>query len=398
MTQTKLNMAASSKKLVSLCKALLHSTSRIEDNWWEGKIHQELQNILQDAPNHKIENALTFLMQNHPEIYELLCEQAENNTESIEIEHNGMLYEALMFSAPILVWTRYQLPNGNIDSKLQTKIKNNFKKIIAATNAKVSIVPGILNFDLMPQNFYETYEWTKQLALAALEGKKSPIQMQAHPDSYGILADSHFIVGVIVVPKGKPLFKWQQTQTNNIGLREQIEMDWVKACKQTLDNIYTGCSTQFLCPQAFFTGNRDGDKHIRPFVLRAAVTWLQTAAEIQLSNLKATIVACGEDVVEEYRIGFSTKDDDTVIYGCLWPILSKEESITELIDDSLPTISDIISAILTEENVNEIRRIPGLKHCDYCEDCGAPYFPDKLGELQHPELPDETNLEPIQLH
>lgn len=398
MTQSKLNLPTSSKKLVSLCQSLLHSTSRVEDNWWENKIHQELHNILEDGPNHHIENALSYLMQSQPEVYELLCEQAENCTETVEIEHKGELYDALLVSAPILVWTRYQLPNGNLDSKTQTKIKNLFKKNIAASNAKVILVPGILNFDLMPQNFYETYEWTKELAVAALTGKKSPIQMQEHPDSYGILADSHFLVAAIVVPKNQALFKWQQDTSNTIKTRQQIESQWTKSCSELLNSVYTGCSTQFLCPQAFFIGNRDGDKHIRPFVLRAAVTWLQTAANIQTSDLKATIVACGEEVTEEYRVGFSTKDDDTVIYGCLWPVLSKEESLTELIDDSAPTISDIISAILTEEQVREIRKIPGLRSCDYCEDCGAPYFPDKHGELKHPELPDETNLEPIQLH
>ena len=30
--------------------------------------------------------------------------------------------------------------------------------------------------------------------------------------------------------------------------------------------------------------------------------------------------------------------------------------------------------------------------------CNAPFFPDINGEMQHPELPDEIDLDPVQLH
>jgi hypothetical protein len=35
---------------------------------------------------------------------------------------------------------------------------------------------------------------------------------------------------------------------------------------------------------------------------------------------------------------------------------------------------------------------------DYCDVCGAPYFPNPLGEMQHPEIPDEADLNPVHFH
>ena len=40
----------------------------------------------------------------------------------------------------------------------------------------------------------------------------------------------------------------------------------------------------------------------------------------------------------------------------------------------------------------------GLLPPDYCEDCGAPYFPNPLGELVHAELPEDAEAAPAKFH
>jgi hypothetical protein len=35
---------------------------------------------------------------------------------------------------------------------------------------------------------------------------------------------------------------------------------------------------------------------------------------------------------------------------------------------------------------------------EYCEDCGAPMYPNPEGELMHAELPDDAEVQGMQLH
>jgi len=87
-----------------------------------------------------------------------------------------------------------------------------------------------------------------------------------------------------------------------------------------------------------------------------------------------------------------------VIYGCVWPVLSKEEAVIDGAESNHIDVPESIAALLKELGVAEIRRLPGIQPPEYCEDCGAPFFPNALGEMMHPELPDETDLEPVHFH
>ncbi|MNT94589.1 hypothetical protein D3C72_2363140 [compost metagenome] len=59
---------------------------------------------------------------------------------------------------------------------------------------------------------------------------------------------------------------------------------------------------------------------------------------------------------------------------------------------------DEIAALLKEFGVNDVRRLPGVLPPEYCEDCGAPYFPNPLGELVHAELPEDAEAAPAHFH
>ena len=386
------------QRLLSLTDALMHSGSHLEDSYWDGLLTGQLEKIINGRKNKTTESALEYLSQNNPEAYEILFEKAESLTESISITHNGQTYDALLFSAPIIAWTRYTLPAGILTKAQHAALQTALEDTVLAEDTRVVLVPNLLNFDVMPQSFHETRIWTQQLAQAALDGTECSIGTGHLPDSEGILADTRFVIGVIVVPQGQPLFKWQLSDADAQIRRRQCQREWSSACANILNPLFTGCHTQYLGADAYYSNNREADHKIRPFVIRAAVTWLHTAANITNDKLRAVIVGCGEPTLQEYRVGFSSQGNNAVVYGCLWPILSKEEAFAELIDSDALNAVEEITAILKEEGVSEVRRLPGTYQCEYCDDCGAPFFPDMTGDLQHPELPDDTNLEPVQFH
>ena len=59
---------------------------------------------------------------------------------------------------------------------------------------------------------------------------------------------------------------------------------------------------------------------------------------------------------------------------------------------------DEIAALLKECGVTDIRRLPGTLPPDFCEDCGAPHFPNPSGEMVHAELPEDAETAPAHFH
>ena len=84
------------------------------------------------------------------------------------------------------------------------------------------------------------------------------------------------------------------------------------------------------------------------------------------------------------------------IRDSVWPLYGREEELPS--DEGQPDVVDEITALLKEYGVTEVRRIPGVLPAEYCEDCGAPYFPNPLGELVHAELPEDAEAAPAKFH
>ncbi|NYT59160.1 DUF2863 family protein [Alcaligenaceae bacterium] len=392
-------LSRDAQRLLSLTEALSRSGSRLEDIYWEDLLAVQLNKLLLGKKNKIVETALDHLLVTDINAYEILVEQAETLSESTRLVHEGNEYDVLLFSAPLVAWTRYQLPQGELTTGQVTDLIAHMQASVAAPDARLAIIPRLVNFDQMPQSFQETRSWIQQLAHQALDmsGEAQPIKLDGEIDS--LLADARFLVGAIVVPKGQPLFRWQIKQDANTFIsRQQCHEDWAHGSATILAPLFTGCHVEFLQPDAYYVNSREADRRIRPLALKAAVTWLQSAAQLSGGELLAVIAGCGDSGIEEYRIGFSPRQSNEVIYGCIWPVLSKEEAASDSMHDGHVDVPDEISDLLKEMGVSDIRRLPGVYAPEFCDDCGAPFFPNALGEMLHPELPEETDLTPIHFH
>lgn len=392
-------LSADARRLTVLTEALALSGSRVEDIYWESQITALLEKLLRSKSNQHIEAALEALIPDRMAAYEILVEMAETSSESTHVSVAGEDYDVLLFSAPVLVWTRYLLPMPTaLSSKEQTTLLDALHECVLAEGVKLALLPQIVSFEQMPQTFQETAHWTQLLGQAALSQKTAPLDIRPLQNTDGMLADVRFIVGAIAVPKGKPLFCWQTVTDNVAAKRVACLESWQAAIAPVMQARYTACTIDFLQPDAYYVNSREADRRIRPLALKAAVIWLQNAANLRGPELQAAIVGCGENMIEEYRVGFTTRHSHQVIYGCVWPILSKEEAASTAIETAQPSIPEEIAAHLTEVGVTEIKQLSGLATTEICEDCGAPFFPNALGEMMHPELPDETDLEPRHFH
>jgi hypothetical protein len=103
--------------------------------------------------------------------------------------------------------------------------------------------------------------------------------------------------------------------------------------------------------------------------------------------------------IDEYRIGFSIGSDPTVVYGTVWPLYEQEsgEDLPMMIPGGAGLLEGLpasplqqILATLRECGIVQIKHHSERFTMEFCDDCGAPLFPDREGELVHAEMPEDT--------
>jgi len=261
------------------------------------------------------------------------------------------------------------------------------------------LMPHIASLDQMPRTFCETWDWLQKLGYAALGTTYTAPTLNNEPDAFNMLADTRYLVGAVAVPEGQPLFRWQQ-EPGELGEGRTVCLDrWIEHTKAIFTNLLPGCGFEILTPDAYYVSNREADRRVRPLSVKAAVSWLGAALNLEAAQLRAVVAGCGENRADEYRIGFTQKNENEVVYGCLWPLYGREDD-QPLLDHEPPPLETVeeIAALLKECGVTDIRRLPGILSPEFCEDCGAPYFPNPNGEMVHAELPEDAETAPVHFH
>ncbi|HMM71875.1 MAG TPA: DUF2863 family protein, partial [Rhodocyclaceae bacterium] len=154
--------------------------------------------------------------------------------------------------------------------------------------------------------------------------------------------------------------------------------------------LLTGCAHALLLPNAYHAACREADRESRPYSLRASVDFLSSTLAVEPAGLRAVIAPFYDQRLEEYRIGFTLADSDEVVHGVVWALLGAEDESTETVAD--------IETILRECGLTDTLVLDHRMPMEYCDDCGAPLYPDPEGQPVHAELPDDAPAAPAHLH
>lgn len=398
-TTSSTRLTRDASRLVALSLALHSSGSRVEDRYWETELATLLIKLMRAKNDVAIDAALDHLSSTHLGGYEVLIEQAETLSESCVLEHAGKRYDVILLVAPLVAWTRYSIPACEIATSVTQALREHLQAHVLATGAQVALMPHLASLDQMPRTFCETWDWLQKLGHAALGTLYSAPTLNTEPDAFNMLADTRYLVGAVAVPEGQPLFRWQQ-EPGELGEGRTVCLErWTEHSKPIFTHLLPGCGFEILTPDAYYVSNREADRRVRPLSVKAAVSWLGAALNIEAAQLRAVIAGCGERRADEYRIGFTQKNETEVVYGCLWPLYGREDD-QPLLEHEPPALETVeeIAALLKECGVNDIRRLPGILSPEFCEDCGAPYFPNPNGEMVHAELPEDAETAPAHFH
>ena len=379
------------ERLIALANGLNASGSLTEDRFWEAEMSALVAKLLENGNDAPLDGALDHLYQTNLGAYDTLIELVENESESVVTMQGDRAWQALLVAAPIVAWSKYAIPSGPIPAAEAETLRVQLQAHVLAEGARVTLVPYLYSIDQLPRHFSELRKLAARLADGAITGEIPRLDLARLPETAHLLADTRFLVACAAVPRGKALFRWQEDASGHAGRAGSLEQ-WITQARPTLAKVIPGCVFEVLLPDAYYVNCRESDRRVRPFGIRAAVSFLENALKAKAADLQAVVAGFGEERVDEYRIAFSLIDESEVAHGVVWPLYGRED------ETARPGPLEEVMAQLAECGVTEVKKLAGTFTPEYCDDCGAPLFANAEGEIVHAELPEEADTQAAHFH
>ena len=380
-------ISADAGELGRLATGLAESGGKLEDAFWEKQLSELVDKLLHDGAEDDLNASLDRLFDSHAAAHDSLADIIESRAESGVIDHQGKEFDVLLFNVPLLAWSRFSIPAGSIPKSTLQTLKVHLGAHVFAGGAQLALADYLYSPDQLPRSFVDTWQLMRDLGGAALGNGALKLDLSVLPETNQFLSDTRYLIGAIAVPRGMPLFRWNESDRYT---RESALKEWVKQGSPSLEPLLTGCAFQPLLADAYHAACRTADMASRPYSLHASVAFLQTTLGKSAEALRAIVGGFHDKRLEEYRVGFGPRDDDAVYHGVIWPLLGAEDETTDIVGE--------IEALLRESGIKEVLVHGQQFPFEFCDDCGAPLYPNIEGETVHAEMPEQGNVPSQTLH
>ncbi len=360
-------------RLTRLSLAMTASGSQIERTSWQTQLQTAINNLFNKKQNDTLEQALDYLWVENPPACDALAELIENHAETLTEQTT---FDAILLAVPLLAWSRYTISGGRVNRQRLQSLQELLQEHILATGTRLSMADILYSPDQLPQGFIETRAMLQQLVASAISGLPLTIDTKNLPPAGEYVADVRYLFAAVLVDKNAPIFHWQQT---DITLDEALQT-WQAKSTDLFRELLPGCHLKLLLPNAFFNAWRRLEDEARPFSVRAAIQYLCETLQVLPAELFAVVSACYDQTLEEYRIGFGLISSPQVLHGVVWPLIGNEQEDGDTLSHIERELSDLGKVTILTSTIP----------MEYCEDCGTPLFPNPQGELQHPEMPENS--------
>lgn len=372
--------------LLRLATRLGQSSNRIEDAWWETRLAAQIDRLLADGAEETLVAVLDQLYNNGSRAYDELADMVESCAETRRADSASGL-DVVLIAAPLLAWSRFQIPSGNIPQVQLDALRVHMQAHVLAADARLALADVLYSPDQLPQNYVETAQLAEKLAKAAVHGRNLKVDTSQLQETMSFLSDTRYVLGAVAAPQGAALFRWQEDD----GDPAESFRQWAQQGGEALRPLLPACAVEFLPVLAYHAAVRDADRASRPWSLRAALAFLQTVLNLPGAELRAVVAPFHDRQLEEYRIGFTRRGDSDVLHGVVWPLLESEDE-----NNDAPAQ---IEATLREAGIGSVLILDQRFPLEFCDDCGAPLYPNPEGEPVHAEMPEEqAESAPRHLH
>ncbi|WP_313951457.1 DUF2863 family protein [Accumulibacter sp.] len=380
-------ISADATELGRLAIGLAESGSKLEDLFWQNCLAEILNRLFQDGAEDDLTAALDRLFDTHAMAHDDLADIVESHAESCVMSNQGQEFDVLLLAVPVLGWSRFSIPAAAIPKNTLQTLKVHLGAHVLAGGTRLAVADYLYSPDQLPHSFVETWQLMQELGTAALAGTDLNVNALAMPETNRFLSDTRYLVAALVVARGMPLFRWNEVDktTREIALKE-----WVRQGGPSLEPLLTGCAYQPLLADAYHAACRAADSASRPYSLNASVAFLQATLNLQVEELRAVVGGFHDKRLEEYRIGFGPCDSDVIYHGVVWPLLGVEDETTDVAGE--------IETVLRKTGLKEISVLDQQFPYEFCDDCGAPLYPNVEGETVHAEMPEQNDAPSQTLH
>ncbi|HEX8989371.1 MAG TPA: DUF2863 family protein [Rhodocyclaceae bacterium] len=378
------------EQVIRLAMNLSQSSSRVEDGFWEARLAALIDRLLADGDEGALTGALDHLYGVGGRAYDELADMVESCCESRRIDSaEGTVkhQDVVLLAIPVLAWSRYTIPSGPVAPDALAAARVQLQAHVLAKDARLGLAAYLFSPDQLPQSYSETAALADKLAKAAVHGRDLKLDAATMPETVNFLSDTRYLIGAVAATRGSPLFRWQEDD----GSRAEAMKQWRLQGGDALRPLLPACAIELLLPQPYHAAAREADRASRPYSLRAAVAFLQTTLNVAATDLRAIVAPFYDRQIEEYRVGFALGQSTDIVHGVVWPLLEAE-------DESADAPAQI-ELVLREAGVRDILVLDDRFPLEYCDDCGAPLYPNPEGEPVHAELPEEqAESAPRHLH
>ncbi len=380
-------ISSDATELIRLATCLSESGGRLEDVFWEKQLSELITKLLHEGAEEDLNGALDRLFDSHAGAHDCLADTIEACAESCVISRRGQDFDILLINIPLLAWSRFSIPSGSIAKTVLHTLKVHLGAHVFSANAHLALADFLFSPDQLPRSFVDTWQLMRELGQAALDNAEVRLDVASMPETSQFLSDTRYLIGAIAVPHGMPLFRWNEEDNCS---RESALKEWIKQGVPCLEPLLTGCAFQSLLADAYHAACRTADMASRPYSLRASVAFLQTTLGKPAESLRAIIGGFYDKQLEEYRISFGPRDSEDIYHGVVWPLLGTEDEATDVTSE--------VENLLRETGIKEVlvhgQRFP----FEFCDDCGAPLYPNAEGDAVHAEMPEQNGTPSQTLH
>jgi hypothetical protein len=307
------------EQLLWLANGLADSSSRAEDHFWDQRLADAVDNLLRSEDEDALNTALDHLSTASAHAYDELADMIESRAEGAL--KSDEQHDVLLIAAPVMAWSRYRIPAAPIAAAAMSNLRVQLKAHVLAKDVRLALADFLFSPDQLPQGYCATADFATHLGKAAGTDTDLHIKTDNLPETAQFLSDTRYLLGAVMVPKGAPIFRWQEEDCT----REQAQDQWRAQGGACFAPLLTGCAFEVVLPNAYFAASREADKASRPYSIQASVAFLSTTLDTPATGLRAVVAPFFERQVEEYRIGFTLRAQSEVVHGVVWPLLGAED-------------------------------------------------------------------------
>ncbi|CAN5247986.1 DUF2863 family protein [soil metagenome] len=371
--------------LLKLAVAASTAGSRLEDLFWDQQLREAVLPLLSSSGQATVESALDRLWSSNPRGYDILADVLESTIESTTVEIDGQRFDCLMFIAPLLAWSRGSIASGLLRAADAEALRVQLAAHVLADGARVAVVNRLFTPEQLPASYHDEHELAKALFKSATGSGVHTLRADRVPAPLEFVSDARYVVGAVVVPHGQAVFAWQQDPAR----LDTARLAWDEQGRGVLASVLAGSPFELMLPGAFYSSLRRVDQASREYHLSAGVAFLGAVLGSEPASLSASVAPFYEDELVEYRIGLTLGRNEEIFHGVTWPILSEAD-----VETAPARIREVLEKAGVTQFFEHEHRFP----LEFCDDCGAPLFPNPQGETVHAELPEDRTVTAVSLH